>query len=195
MFQSLLPSKEVDYVFAPFFHRSRAKNMCEKSEPCGLLMWFLCVVKKCDWDELSWVERWIDRATKKEEEEKGRKSHKAKKLCKHGTMTTKTLYRGAYCDTSDVPSLSNSVDLITSSPHPLPPRKIYHHQNHHHRSSLGEFSSSSSSYNNTNSLIPFDRTTPPTKYLFKVYLFVNSSVARVFGTPSRGLQTWLFSFI
>lgn len=37
--------------------------------------------------------------------------HKAKKLCKHGTMTTKTLYWKAQCDMS-VRSRGNSLNLI-----------------------------------------------------------------------------------
>lgn len=183
-----------------FIALSCHRKMCEKSEPLGLLMWFFVWCKEM---RLRWVERCIDRATDKKKGEK-EWATKPKKLCKHGTMTTKTLYRRAYCDTSDVPSLSNSVDHITSSPPPQPllPLKIYHH--HHRvtparRQASSATAASAAAAADTKALHQF--TNPirshhrqPNIYLKCIYLSILPS--HVFeGTPSRGLQTWLFSLL
>lgn len=81
----LLLSREVDYshcVFIFFIYSFRACVLPKKSiRPVSSVWW------------------------------REKTGHKAKKLCKHGTMTTKTLYWKAQCDMS-VRSRGNSLNLI-----------------------------------------------------------------------------------
>lgn len=130
-------------------------KIVKKKESLGLCRFLF---ERCKEMRLRRVKMNRDRVTK-------RKATKPKKLCKHGTMTTKTLYQKAYCDLSNVPPLSDSVNphhrATHTSHHHIPPEKK---PNQHILTVLCELNSGRllckavtiTTLRATNSLIPFD---------------------------------------